>query len=122
MKINKIEIELTEDDVENIIVTAFEGGINYWCGHVEWEHEKYPKPNGVPVSTYCAMLLNKGVALTLFDIEDESEIFELTYEKLLKGVELNLINRPFDSDLENMDVTTADCIIQYAVFGEIVYC
>lgn len=54
--------------------------------------------------------------------EKDNEVdLPLTLDKLMEGVKLNAVNRPFDSDLENADATTNDCIFQYAIFGEVIY-
>lgn len=53
--------------------------------------------------------------------DNEIETWELTFDKVLNGIKLNAIERTFDADLENMDSTTADCIIQYGLFGRVVY-
>jgi hypothetical protein len=115
-----VQKQITESDIENIVVTAFEGGCNYWMGLIrtkEWED----KPKNEPLGTWATKLLIEGKTIKLYDIEDDEEGWELTLEKVLKGIELNVVNRPFDCDLEDFDAYTADCIIQYALFGEIVY-
>lgn len=117
----EIKKDITEKEVWGIIVTAFEGGINYWCGHVEWDEEKYPKPEGEPISTFCTKLLLDGVTIQLFDAEEDDGMFELDLNKLLDGIAKNYLERPHDCDLENYDANTADCIIQYALFNEMVY-
>jgi hypothetical protein len=40
---------------------------------------------------------------------------------ILKGIAQNAKERAWDADHRNGDATTADAIIQYAMFGEIVY-
>lgn len=117
----QIEKHLTENDIETIVVTGLEGGIGYWAcldnTGAEWD----AKPKGEPLSTWATKLLLDGKAIRLIDEEDDEEIFELTLEKIVEGFRLNYIKRPHDNDLENGDVTTSDCIIQYGLFGEIVY-
>ena len=121
--IGKAEIEITENNIENIIVTSFEGGSNYWMGldnsPVEWRN----KPQDEPIATWATKLILEGKELKLYDIEEteDDEEWVLTLDKLLKGIGLNAKHRSFDADLENMDATTADCIVQYALFGEVVY-
>jgi len=119
----KIQIEKTikAQDIEDIIVTGFEGGCTYWMGLDNstpiWDNQ----PEDLPNSQYVTQLLLRGEKVKLFDIEDEDETWELTLEKLLQGMKLNAEQRPHDCDLDNMDATTADCIIQYALFNEVVY-
>jgi hypothetical protein len=40
---------------------------------------------------------------------------------LSNGIKLNAIHRPHDADPDRGDATTCDCIIQYAMFGKVVY-
>lgn len=113
-------ISLTADNVDSIVVTAFEGGVNYWCG-VKRNEEFADKPSNVPMSTWITHCLLEGKEIVLYDKEETEDDVTLTLEKLLKGVSLNSEKRPHDSDLENMDADTADAIIQYAVFGKLVF-
>ena len=47
--------------------------------------------------------------------------YDLTLERLLVGIQKNAEERPWDCDLENYDATTCDCIIQYALYDEIIF-
>jgi len=116
----KVDRNITEYDIETVIVNALEGGSNYWVGVDNTTPEWSNRPKEIPISTWVAKLLIDGETVTLYDIEDKTE-FKLTLDKLIKGFELNAKHRPFDSDLENGDGITADCILQYALFNEIVY-
>ncbi len=116
-----IEKPLTEYDIENIIVTGFEGGIGYWSVIDNTGLNWIDKPKGEPTSTWATQLLLDGKSIRLFDVEDEDEGWLLTLDNLIEGYRLNYINRPHDNDLENGDATTADCIIQYALFGKVVF-
>lgn len=111
---------LTADNVDSIVVTAFEGGVSYWCG-VRRNEVFVDKPSNVPLSTWITHCLLEGKEIVLYDIEEIEDDVTLTLEKLLKGVSINSERRPHDSDLENMDADTADSIIQYAVFGKLVF-
>lgn len=114
-------VNITEDDVFGIIVGSVEGGSNYWMGldksGAEWED----RPKGEPLSTWATKLLLEGKSVKVYDIEDKTERWEITLEKLLKGIRLNNEKRPHDNNLENADATTYDCIVQYALFDKVVY-
>ncbi len=116
-----VEIDITENDIENIIVTSFEGGSNYWMGLDNSRSEWKDRPEDEPHSTWATKLLLDGKSVFVYDIEDDKEEYELTLEKILNGIRQNAKERPFDSDLEKGDATTSDCIVQYALFGEVVY-
>jgi len=118
-----VSIQITEDDIANIIITSFEGGSNYWMGVDNRTEEWKGKPKGEPLSTWATKLLLEGKSIKFFDVhgEDNSDNWVLTLEKLLGGIELNAINRPNHADKENWDAADADCIVQYALFKVIVY-
>lgn len=118
-----IEKPLTENDIENIIVNALEGGSNYWVGVDNTGELWEGKPKDEPVSTWATKLIIDGKSVKLFDIEEEADDSEwtITLDKLLKGYAQNCKERPHDCDLENSDAVTVDCILQYALFEELVY-
>lgn len=121
--VGTVKKAVTESDVENIMVTAIEGGSNYWMGIDNTTPEWADKPKEEPISTWATKLLIEGKSVKFYDREQEmdSEDWILTLEKLLKGYELNCEKRPWDSDLDNSDAETADCIVQYALFGKLVF-
>lgn len=118
----KIENEISAEEVETVIVNSLEGGSAYWLGvdntTTVWEK----KPKDVPIATWVTQMLLEGKTIYLYDIEEgEDEDWSLTLDDLIRGFKLNAKERPFDSDVFNGDVETADCIMQYALFGELVY-
>jgi hypothetical protein len=117
----KYEKDVTEEEIANVIITALEGGCNYWAGLDDSKPGWNYKPIGEPKSTWATKLILEGKSITLYDVEEEDDDWVLTLENLLQGLSLNARRRSHDCDLDNMDGVTADCIIQYALFGEIVY-
>ncbi len=119
--IGNVSMKITESDIEAIIVGSFEGGSNYWMGldnsTPEWDEQPTQEPN----STWAAKLLLDGKTVTVYDMEDEDARHELTLEKLIGGIQSNYYERKHDNNLENADATTYDCIVQYAIFDEVVY-
>jgi hypothetical protein len=116
----KVEIPLTESDIESILVTALEGGIGYWACLVNDGADWVDEPNNVPTSQWATKLLLEGKEI-LFTDEESDKKYTLTLDKVIKGFELNYLKRPWDNDIEEGDATTADCIIQFAIFGEVIY-
>jgi hypothetical protein len=109
--------QLTDENIDDILVTAFEGGINYWTNTPvrvpEW-------PKGVD---YASSVVSKNKPVLIFN-EDENEWMELNLEKLLHGIKMFLSRRSLSCDYfsdGNFDAEDADVIVQYALFGEIVY-
>jgi len=119
----QIEKQITENDIDNIICSSFEGGSNYWMQLDNTTPEWKEKPKGEPLSTWATKLILEGKKVKVCDIEETEDDSKwiITLEKLLDGIKLNSVHRPFDADLENMDADTADCIVQYALFGKLVF-
>lgn len=128
LRLNK-EVAVTEENVVDLMVTALEGGIGYWCeldcSGPEWEN---PERNE-SISERAAHILLGGGSLTLIDNEDDEEVFELTLEKLLTGF-TKWVEEGYDKegvvdgtelDMCNCDADCADGIVQFALFDDIVY-
>lgn len=121
----KIElvVEVTDEDIDDLMCGALEGGINYWCDEAEVV--------GDYLGEYASEQISRGGQLKLYDYE-EDEVYELDKEKFLKGLEMYIKNPTADNILEqidgvmkldccNADSYVCDAIIQLALFGEIVY-
>lgn len=119
----QIPLKVTEEDIENIIVTSFEGGSDYWMGLDNSTPEWKDKPEDEPNSTWATKILLEGGTVIVYDIEDgtDTEVWSLTLVKLLNGISLNYLLRPHDPSMAYGDAITADCIVQYALFKEVVY-
>lgn len=117
----KIQMEITQQDIADIIITSFEGGSNYWMGLDNTQPEFENKPKDVSLSEWTASLLLDKKVIHLYDIEDEDERWILTLDKLIKGIQQNAIERPYNFNTEVWDAEDTDYIIQYALFDKIVY-
>lgn len=140
-KIIKVELEVIvmPEDIDDIICAALEGGIGYWACLDNSTEEFENAPEKETVSETTSRLLKEGKTITLID-EEENERHEMTLEKLLTGIKMYLEDkqRPYNilaDDLNSVgysrgtyeldccmvDANVADMIIQYAVFGEVVF-
>lgn len=119
----EMEIILSREDIDDIMCGALEGGITYWCNRAEVVGEY--------LGEYGSEQISRGGILKLHDMEAE-KIYELTKEKFLKGVELwaknpvgcncmEQIDGKIRLDTCNADAIVCDAIIQYAIFGEVIY-
>ena len=121
-------ITLTPEDVSDIICTAHYGAISYWCDDVFFDNSQN--------KTSAEHLLNGGSVQYHLDeeFEDGVEEYTLTLEKLVKGVRMYVmdwVEKPksfyciLDDnggiDTANIDAEVADCIIQYALFDDIIF-
>ena len=112
-----ITTSVSIETLEDIVVTALEGGIGYWAvlDNTTKIWDKYDYCD-LPCSQAAFELLYNGESLRFYDTEDETEVWHLTWKKLIKGVEL------FGGvKEEDIDATVADQIIQYALLGKIVF-
>lgn len=117
----EIHVTLTEQDIDDIMVAALEGGINYWCDEAEVIEEKR-------VADWGHEQIARGGVLVLHDAESD-DTWELNLEKFLNGFKLwveagrDQYNAIEDGKLDccNIDAGCADEIVQYALFGELVF-
>lgn len=119
----EVRVKLTEEDIDDIMVAALEGGVNYWCDEAEVIEEKR-------VADWGHEQIARGGVLILHDMESEDK-WELNLEKFINGVKL-WISEGYAFDcgaIENgtidccqVDAIQADNIVQLALFGEIVFC
>ena len=113
--------KISKENINDLMVTALEGGINYWCGQVTVC--KFPECVPIDGSIPMDEVIGEGGVLKLYDAES-NDTWELNKEKFLKGVEKTLEWGGF-SDVEDMmdnhDAETADVLIQYALFDNIVF-
>jgi len=109
-----VEATITAEEIENIIVSSLEGASSYWCGLDNTTPEWANEPEDLPASQYATQLLLEGKTITLYDIEDEDERWELTLPMILKGIGA-AISRSYNI------TDDVDEILQLSLFGEVVY-
>lgn len=117
----------TDEDFEDILVTALEGGIGYWAclDNTETEPPEWgdwsKQPDDMPTSEYAWKILSEGGTLHFLDEEDESAEYYLDMASFMNGIALAIRNKDWDGDMDMLDAALADMIIQYGIFGEVVY-
>lgn len=112
---------LNEQDMEDIIVTALEGGIGYWAKLDNTQAEWAEKPAKMPTAEYAWQILRNGGELHFIDEEDDGTEYQFNLTDLLYGIESSIEAGEWHGDIVSLDASLADMIIQYAVFGEVVY-
>ena len=116
----EINVKLTQQDIDDIMVAALEGGITYWCFKAEVVGDYLGK--------YASEQISRGGMLKLYDIENGDKYW-LDLEKFLNGFKLWVENggdqygavQGHEVDCCNIDAGCADEIDQYAQFGEVIY-
>ena len=112
-----------ESDIDDIMCGALEGSISYWCSKAEVV--------GDYRGEYASEQISRGGHLKLHNFADGKK-YILTKEKFMNGLKKYLENpHPYDItegtkdgfklDTCQADAVVCDMIIQYALFGEIVY-
>lgn len=122
-------ISLSEEDIGDLVCSALEGGIGYWAVLDNSVLDYQDIPHYISLSEWTAMLLIDGKSVYFLDAEDPNEVWELTLDKLFKGIRLYVDNghdhygvfNASEVDMGNCDAECADCVFQYALFGELVY-
>ena len=117
----KKEIKVTQQDIDDIMCSALEGGICYWCCKAEVVGEY--------LGEYGSEQISRGGTLKLHDSE-EDEVYELTREKLLMGIK-KAYEKDYYAEYEwcngavidtcQVDADVADAIVQLALFDDVIY-
>jgi len=114
-----VHIVIPDIFLDDILTTAFEGGSNYWLDSVSIQN----KPDTPHKNLFNSEIISMGGALYC-DSEDNGRAV-LTKGKLLKAVqwfiETSIEGQNNLGVLEDHDAQDADTILQYALFGEVVY-
>ena len=119
------EIEVTAEDIDDILCASLEGGSTHWCYRVE--------VIGEYLGEYASEQISRGGKLKFhvmepFD-ESDTEWYELDKEKFLVGLQKWLndysdVGRVLYKnklDCAEIDAGMADSIVQFALFGEEIY-
>ena len=117
----KVSFFYTDEDIEDIIVTALEGGIGYWACLDNTTDDFKDQPEDTPVSEWCWHLLKQGKELRFLDEEDDGAEYRLCLATLLDGIGKAIGCKAWDGDMDSLDALVADAIIQYAIFNDIIY-
>tara|TARA_R110000824_G_C15188100_1_gene674450 strand:+ start:936 stop:1346 length:411 start_codon:yes stop_codon:yes gene_type:complete len=119
----EVLLEVTDYDLDCILSGAFEGGSNYWCDNVQVVNNDYKG------AEFASEAISKGAEIDIFlneiNYDGTRDKYRLTKEKLLEGCKHYIAGtkdtkrRAWDPDA--MDAWDYDMILQYAIFGEVVY-
>jgi hypothetical protein len=118
----KIEIDISDERLKDVLCGAFEGGSNYWyeikkyikptegADKVEFKHIEYP------------FLPGGGMMITDTFSDHDAVLFDRV--AIAKG--LNIMAEKYPSRIteileESDDAETSDVLLQCCLFGEIVY-
>jgi len=111
--INKITIK--EEHIDDLMVTALEGGINYWCSDVFI----IDNPNKC---SFASEVVAYGGEIKLITFEGVE--FKLNRDLVVQGIKKAMEHFEYDSFnnlMNEHDAITADVIIQFTLFDKIVF-
>jgi hypothetical protein len=112
-----VEVELNEGMIHNNLVSAIEGGSNYWAEISVGKHE----PGWANYFTATFLVIEES---------DETKgalhgkKYRLNRDKIRSGLKVLATKYPhhfYDILKEDGDTTTGDVLVQCALFGDIVY-
>lgn len=115
------ELTITQEDIDDIMCTALEGGITDWCSKT--------KVVGEYLGEYGSEQISRGGKLLLYDMVEDQE-YELTREDVLKGIKMAVEHGYYKNygwcdghflDTCNVDALVADVIVQLALFEDVIY-
>jgi hypothetical protein len=132
----KIEVHIKQEiqlkDIANLLVSAFEGGSNYWYNIKEFikpkyedllviysfngEVEYYPK--------YISYPLSEGGSLIIEDLQNVMNLKSLNLPTIYSGIKVMAEKYPqhFNNFISgNDDAETGDVFLQCCLYGEIVF-
>ena len=113
---------LTDENIDDIMSSALDGGISYWCRKVEVVEDEY-------LGEYSSEQIARGGSLRLYDAEEDT-VYTLTKEMLVRGLQLAYKNGYANSDhwvkdgfvdTGEIDAVDADVIVQCAIFEDVIY-
>lgn len=122
------EHTFTGENLNNIMETALDGAIAYWCSKVRIKLNKNNrKYQGISNENQCRVTLASdviGYGGTLILTDDETkEEFELNASKLIDGIQdYSMMNQYHLYEfMDNIDDDCVDKAIQLGIFNKIVY-
>ncbi len=115
----EIKVGLTQEDVDDIMCSALDY-IGYWC--------RRTAVVGEYLGEYASEQIGRGGTLILHDTESDDK-WELTLEKFLNGFKLWIENgcdnygavEHGQVDTRQIDGQSADMIVQFALFEEVMF-
>lgn len=127
----EVKINISREVLEDVFVTALEGGSNYWYylpeESIKAIRKAVPKSEDPYLSTaILKAILDHDVVVPINDAEQEDELIGIISKKTMES-RLQLL---YDSEnrwameshmRDEGDASSADVVFQYLTMGEVVY-
>lgn len=125
----RANVEVSEDEIENLIVSALEGGSNYWYQIVrQREPRKFLfRSDAKKIFSHIDYPMNPGGSLTIRSTEEpERAARTLSLTTIKRGVKALAASKEYrhhftDILKEDTDQTTGDVFLQFCLYGEVLY-
>ena len=127
-----ISVNIPRQTMEDIFVTALEGGSNYWYylsdEAVKKVRAAVPKSEEAPLSTVLfKAVFDYGIEVPINDMDNPSEILgvisnKTMQDRLQKMVHDGQIDKLMTEKEGYGDAETSDVIFQYLTMGELIFC
>ena len=121
----QVENKIPQQRLEDLLVTAFEGGSNYWCA-INVDATTFPEGMGINDYKYWYMSvpLEDGGNMVIGEKEDESVGNDLNLKTIKNGLEIMAKKYPYHYGNvvgDNFDAETADVFLQCCLYGDIIF-
>ena len=119
-------IEISDELIEYILCSAFEGGITYWAENISCKDNKDMKKVGGYKSEYLTKTKKKDAVIYVHESET-GEKYPITKKSIIDALQkmdtpeykyTKALGRILD---ETYDADDADIVVQTACFGQVVY-
>lgn len=107
---------LIKEEIADLLSTALYGNPRL---SVDNSTEEYKQADGDTIEEKLADMLLKGQGIYLIDLY-EDELLDLDLDRLFKGLRL-FIENGGSLNIEDYDLIDAVSVLQYAIFGEIIW-
>ena len=125
MNIINRRIEISDELIEDILCSAFEGGITYWADNVSCHDNKDMKKVGGWKHEYLTNTKKKDAVMYIHDIDGGRA--EITKKSIIDALQkMDTPEYKYTKALSRLlnggwDALDADIVVQTACFGEVVY-
>ena len=125
MNIINRRLEISDELIEDILCSAFEGGITYWANNISCEDKKDMEKVGGYKSEYLTKTKKKDAKLIIWTVDDEKP--KITKKSIIDALQkMDTPEYKYTKALSRIleqtyDADDADIVVQTACFGEVVY-
>jgi hypothetical protein len=123
----KITTEVSNSQIENLVVSALEGGSNYWYNITDFgKPVRYEfRTDSDKIFRHVDYPMNPGGYLVIESTEEpKRKSARLNLKNIHRGLVLMAAKYPAhyaDVLNDNTDQSTADVFLQLALYGEVIY-